>query len=225
MKRNYRAIIFDRDGVLAHFHEEKIAAVLETQFSLSMHELQDSFNQVEKQKGFPKNPIHAEEMIRDFWNKLGEQKDLPENIVQELKQFDFYQFMQPFAEVPQVLATLAAQGWSIGVLSNYTYTDLEQSLRKMDLMTYITSALSPTIINCRKPEPAAYLSIARELAVQPAECLYFDDEPDLVAGARALGMTAYLVDRQLTEQQIDQYQIKDLTAVFDIVSPSMLTKV
>ena len=48
-------------------------------------------------------------------------------------------------------------------------------------------------LGCRKPDPAAFARVAREIGVPADRVLFFDDLPANVEGARAAGMQAVLV--------------------------------
>jgi FMN phosphatase YigB (HAD superfamily) len=60
--------------------------------------------------------------------------------------------------------------------------------------------------------------VARALRVPPEACLFFDDEAACVAGAEAVGMRAFRVDRQLDHDDYGNRIIHNLTAVLDIAS-------
>jgi putative hydrolase of the HAD superfamily len=51
------------------------------------------------------------------------------------------------------------------------------------------------VLGCRKPDPRMYAEGSRLLGLEPAECLFIDDDPELVAAARALGYAAVTLDR------------------------------
>lgn len=50
-------------------------------------------------------------------------------------------------------------------------------------------------LGARKPEPAVYLALAAHFGVAPAGILFFDDDEELVLGARRAGLFAEHVDR------------------------------
>jgi putative hydrolase of the HAD superfamily len=45
-----------------------------------------------------------------------------------------------------------------------------------------------------KPEPAAYLRVIHELALEPHQILFFDDRPENVTAACGAGMSARVVN-------------------------------
>ena len=58
----------------------------------------------------------------------------------------------------------------------------------------LDALVDATDVGARKPEAAADLAAAAALEVRPAEVVFLDDTPECVDGARAVGMTAILVD-------------------------------
>lgn len=54
----------------------------------------------------------------------------------------------------------------------------------------------------------------------PDECLCFDDEEECVAGARRLGLRAYLVDRSAPSDDWEKGAVKSLHTVPQLASVS-----
>ncbi|MCA9981773.1 MAG: hypothetical protein KDD89_13095, partial [Anaerolineales bacterium] len=60
-------------------------------------------------------------------------------------------------------------------------------------------------------------TICCQLDISPTECLYFDDEPDCVAGAAQTGMVAYLVDRYQRFPEWTNLVVQDLSSIKSVV--------
>jgi putative hydrolase of the HAD superfamily len=93
----------------------------------------------------------------------------------------------------RVLATLRAEGWRVGVLTNGQRSIQERKIaalgldRHVDAIVYATSCGRGT----GKPEPEPFAAIARALGVPPAQIVFVgDDERCDVRGAHAAGMLA-----------------------------------
>lgn len=56
----------------------------------------------------------------------------------------------------------------------------------------LDAALTSGELGVRKPDPRAYLLVARRLGVAPQRCVFVDDLPANVRGAAAAGMTGVL---------------------------------
>ncbi len=93
-----------------------------------------------------------------------------------------------------VLAELRARGLKLGLVSN-TGRDLDAFVSHHALD--VDAAVGSGAHGKTKPHPAIFLSALDELGVRPQEAAMVGDSPDDdVAGARALGMQAFLVDRE-----------------------------
>ncbi|WP_328428933.1 HAD-IA family hydrolase [Streptomyces sp. NBC_00443] len=70
-----------------------------------------------------------------------------------------------------------------------------------------------------KPDPEPYLLAARQLGIDPAHCVVFEDAPAGLAAGRAAGMTtvAFTTTHQADELDAD-YVVKDLSALSALVT-------
>jgi HAD superfamily hydrolase (TIGR01662 family) len=96
-------------------------------------------------------------------------------------------------DVLPVLGHLREQGLKIGLVSN-TSRDLDAFVEhfSLDVDAWITSRSHGKV----KPSPSIFRAILEELDVEPQETVMVGDSAeDDVAGARALGIQAFLVDR------------------------------
>ena len=70
------------------------------------------------------------------------------------------------------------------------------------------------VIGFSKPRPEAYLAMARALGVAPEACLFVDDRPECVEGARQVGMRAWLLDRR--GKSTADNRLRGLGELFDV---------
>jgi putative hydrolase of the HAD superfamily len=99
-----------------------------------------------------------------------------------------------FGDTLPVLAELRAHGLKIGLVSN-TGRDLAAFVAHHALD--VDAAVGSAKHGKTKPHPAIFLSALEELGVRAEEAAMVGDSPeDDIAGARALGMRAFLVDRE-----------------------------
>ena len=59
--------------------------------------------------------------------------------------------------------------------------------RQLGLHTYFQAFVVSTVLGCRKPDPRMYRAGSDALGLAPRECVFVDDDPDLVAAAIELG--------------------------------------
>ena len=103
---------------------------------------------------------------------------------------------RPFPDSAEVLATLRAAGYRIGVLTNGTQEQQIDKLHTIGLSSAIDVVCTSEQIGVQKPDPRAFLELAQRLDVVPSACLFVGDSADQdIAGARKAGMQALLIDR------------------------------
>jgi putative hydrolase of the HAD superfamily len=101
--------------------------------------------------------------------------------------FDLYEDVLP------VLEELRAHGLRIGLVSN-TGRDLGEFLAHHTLP--VDAALGSRAHGWTKPHPSIFQAVLERLGVKPDEAAMVGDSPeDDVEGARALGIRAFLIDR------------------------------
>jgi putative hydrolase of the HAD superfamily len=69
-------------------------------------------------------------------------------------------------------------------------TRLESELASCGLDVEFDVVFNSSRLGMAKPDPEAFLTVARLLAVSPERCLFVDDRMSNVEGARAAGMQA-----------------------------------
>jgi HAD superfamily hydrolase (TIGR01549 family) len=99
-----------------------------------------------------------------------------------------------FDDVPPVLDDLRQRGLKLGIVSN-TGRDVDEFLRHHNLR--FDAALSSRVHGKVKPHPTIFQAVLDRLGVAAERAAMVGDSPeDDLEGARALGMTAFLVDRE-----------------------------
>lgn len=99
-----------------------------------------------------------------------------------------------FDDAIPVLAELRRHGLKLGLVSN-TGRDVEEFLAHHSLV--VDAALSSRVHGRVKPHPTIFLAVLEQLGAAPAEAAMVGDSlEDDLEGARALGMRAFLVDRE-----------------------------
>lgn len=78
------------------------------------------------------------------------------------------------------------------LLSNIGQQSLRRRFSESELRTHFDAVIISGDLGMVKPEPEIYLHAARELSVEPNECVMVDDRERHCDGARAIGMQAVL---------------------------------
>lgn len=100
-----------------------------------------------------------------------------------------------YEDFPPVLRELRRHGLRIGLLSNTSHGRLERLVDGFSLE--VEAVLASGTHGKTKPSPSIFMAILEDLGVGPREAAMVGDSlVDDIEGARALGMTAFLVDRE-----------------------------
>jgi HAD superfamily hydrolase (TIGR01509 family) len=208
-----QAVIFDRDGVLTQFDLAAAAAYFQPLLPITLDQIIGRWIAWTATRALPQGEAGEQASWQGFWDSVSDDLALAPRIRAQLHACDFLTFLRPYADARPALEVVAARGLRSGVLSNFALGRLDESLAQAGLADLVAVAAASSRIGASKPQPAAYLWIARALQVPPAACLLFDDELPGVEGARAVGMEAYLVDRRRAAHALAEGVVRDLTAL------------
>lgn len=104
-----------------------------------------------------------------------------------------------FPDVSPTLNELKTRNLRLVAASNWD-DRLPALLRDLGLAHFFEKVFYSEQLNAAKPSPAFFAAVARELRSAPEQILHVgDDESEDVAGARAAGVRAILLDRSQTE--------------------------
>jgi putative hydrolase of the HAD superfamily len=212
-----RAAIFDRDGVLTRFDLPTLRAFFEPLLPLSLGELAVRWQRWCERGSGPRTLAEEATFWGVFWDELAVELGLGEQTRAALRAFDYTTSLRAFPDARSALLVARSRGLRVGVLSNFPLASLDASLRAVGLADAVDVACSATLVGASKPSPGAYLAVTRALGVEPAECVFFDDEIPCVEGARAVGARAFLVDRCRSAHAISEAVVCDLGALASIL--------
>ena len=180
-----RNIVFDMGGVLLDFNgplfshvftaNEEVAAALNAALFAS-----------------PAWPLLDAGAISEDTIERMAQARLPQRLWPNLHEcmVHWHEHQPVFMETNAVVERLHAAGYGCYVLSNagtrfWRQKDRIPSFPLMD--GWVVSAFERIM----KPDPAIYLVLCERYGLNPASCLFVDDNADNVAGARVAGMQAH----------------------------------
>jgi putative hydrolase of the HAD superfamily len=212
-----RAVIFAGDGVLTHFDMPMLRGFFGPLLPLRFDELALRWQRWCTSGESPRTLVDEATSWKEFWNRLARELDLSADVRERLHGFDYTTSLRAFPEARAALEEARSHGLRIGVLSNFAFSGLDASLRAVGLSSLVDVACSAAVIGASKPAAPSYLAVTRALGVDPAECLFFDDEAACVYGASKLGLESYLVDRTRERHALTQRVVRDLDAVPEII--------
>jgi HAD superfamily hydrolase (TIGR01662 family) len=125
--------------------------------------------------------------------------------------------MRPYPEVVAVLDALRAQGFRLGIVSNWSW-NLRDRVAQVGLDGYFELVWASAYAGCNKPHPGIFHQALAQMKVPPERALYVGDSywHDVV-GARNAGLDVVLVDREGTAEADDYPVIGDLSGVLELV--------
>ncbi len=103
--------------------------------------------------------------------------------------------------IPDTLAFIKdckKDGHNIYGLSNWDKESGKLVIKEFKLDKYFDGIVLSGDVGYIKPDPAIYVKLLQEHNLDPEECIFFDDCPENIETARALGMHAVLYDKTCT---------------------------
>jgi putative hydrolase of the HAD superfamily len=94
--------------------------------------------------------------------------------------------LETFPEVPRTLRELRGRGVRMAVVSD-AWPDLPDLHAGLGIGEFFDAYAISAVLGCRKPDPRMYHHASTALGLEPAQCVFVDDDPDLVAAAIELG--------------------------------------
>jgi len=120
-----------------------------------------------------------------------------------------------YDDVPETLSSLRGRGLRTGIVSNTPWgspSDLWRGeLARHGVLDAVDAVVFCTDVGWRKPAPQPFERILRCLGAPAEKCLFVGDDPGWdLAGPRALGMDALLIDRTRSGRFADESPIHTL---------------
>lgn len=102
--------------------------------------------------------------------------------------------LRTFPEVPGTLRELRRRGVRMAVVSD-AWAGLPELHAELGIDEFFEAYAISAVLGCRKPDPRMYHHASDALGLEPAQCVFVDDDPDLVAAAIGLGYEGRAVCR------------------------------
>jgi len=183
-------VIFDFGGVLGHPQDPERAATMASLCGLPMERFRLLYarDRLELDRG----TLTAEH----YWGRILQEAGVASSpeLVERIEREDALGWTRVNQRVVDWSDELRGAGYRTAILSNMP-TDKLSFMRASGRMGWIGN-FEAVIFSCDvalvKPEPAIYRLCLEMLAVTPGECIFLDDSPVNVEGARAVGINALL---------------------------------
>jgi len=102
--------------------------------------------------------------------------------------------LEAYPDVRRVLDQLRRWQVRMSVVSD-TWAGLEAAFASLGIADYFAGFAISENVGCRKPDPRMYREGSRLLNLDRRECMFVDDDPQLVAAAKGLGYHGVTLDR------------------------------
>ncbi|MET3988065.1 HAD family phosphatase [Streptomyces sp. PvR034] len=183
-----KAVLFDMFGVLARLQSPASQAVLENTAGVDRERFWAAYwsQRAPYDRGDVAGPA--------YWKGVCEILGVPldAHLTADLIAADLASWSEVDQRAVALLATLAARGFTLGLLSNIP----EELAVRYETSEPWLDRFAVVGFSCRigsaKPEPAAYEWCVRELGLPAGEILFVDDRADNVAAARELGLRGHV---------------------------------
>ncbi|HET9171548.1 MAG TPA: HAD-IA family hydrolase [Actinospica sp.] len=125
--------------------------------------------------------------------------------------------LELFEDVLRTLEALRSRGVRMAVVSD-AWPNLPQLHAGLGIDEYFEAYAISAVLGCRKPDPRMYRHASEALGLEPAECLFIDDSPDLVAAALDLGYQGRWMRRsESTETDAPVEPVASLVELIDLI--------
>jgi putative hydrolase of the HAD superfamily len=194
------AVVFDRDNTLLHFDRAAVADLERRVAALApgLPPGAASAHWLSWPGPWPRTAEEEPVFWRSFWERFALHHALPQHSSTELMAIgDFYHScFRAFPDAAPTLGALRSRDLRLAVLTNFELPSIDRTLRYAGLEPdWFDALISSGATGVAKPDPRAYALATAALGLAPQACLFVDDLPENVAGARAAGLRAVLLDR------------------------------
>jgi len=182
------AVLFDLGNVLISIHPEKALARVGELCGKAPDEVFQHIFHSGLWSSFEDGSCSESELVENFSSFAGK----PLALV-ELKNAACAMF-SPRPEMERLLGAVLAARSKVALVSNTNHWHWEHVSAQYAYVNTISHLSLSYEVGSNKPDKGIYLHAAKALGVEPSQCLFIDDLPENIAGARNLGMQAVLFE-------------------------------
>ncbi|MEO1770815.1 HAD family hydrolase [Candidatus Enterococcus ferrettii] len=196
-------IVFDLGNVLVNYEPTKFITKF-TNNSLHQKFLLENIFLTAEWIDFDRGTITKDEIARRALKKApAELKEIIPNILAT-----WYQEIVPIPEMEAIVKQLKDQGYKLYVLSNAP-DDFYKYEKNIPALKYMDGIFVTADWKIIKPEAQVYYTFCHHFQLIPSQCIFLDDLPVNVSGARAIGMESFVFRKNL-------FALKEYLIDFDI---------
>jgi len=198
LERPIRAVISDFGGVLTNHLVEAFAA-FQDESGISAEQLGRGMQRIAERDGeYPLFKLERGEISEpDFLDDLswGLEEELGHRPTLHTFREVYFKALRPNEQMLELMRELRGLGYRMAILTNNVREWEELWRAKLPIDEIFELVVDSAWVGMRKPEPEIYqLTCERLGKVDPADCLFVDDNQLNVEAARKLGMCAVLFE-------------------------------
>lgn len=123
--------------------------------------------------------------------------------------FDVYGVLTEVAPavVKKICDELNQAGLKLGAASISSHQFVESTLRDAGVFEYFETIVASGDVARSKPDPAVYVEAAKQLDIEPKDCIAIEDSPSGITSAKAAGVTCIAVTYTHSRDQLEAADI------------------
>ena len=213
---NFKAVIFDIDGVLIYS---------EPVWKIAMQAVFDEVGCNLTKKDFQKTVgLRLDEVIKYWHQHAGWEsvspKEVEDRIVQKMVEL-LSNDGKPLTGVVDTLKHLKKEGVKIGLATSSYSILIDTVLDKLGIREYFDFTHSAELEDFGKPHPAVYLTVAKKLEVNPLECLVIEDSLNGIISGKAARMKVVCIPEKTHNPEpkliIADYQFETMADLLKVI--------
>jgi beta-phosphoglucomutase len=195
---NYKAVLFDLDGVLIDSEPLHIAA-----FQASLKQYGYDLNKEGYDRYFAGKT--DEFGFGQYFSNVGTPPDAAEIMAEKA---DIYLQLSKdrlvsYPEAVELVRELSLRATLLALVTGSLRNEAELTLETLGISSLFSAIVTAEDLAQSKPSPEGYLKAATLLDVEPADCIVIEDSPSGVRAAQAAGMRCLAVSTTHTAQALD----------------------
>jgi beta-phosphoglucomutase len=213
MIMNYKAVIFDLDGVICntdkyHYYAwKKIADEIGVYFDESINERLKGVSRMESLEIILES-YHGEISEKERYDYAEKKNQFYRQLLENMSSKDLS------GEVKDTMDRLKARGIKIAIGSSSKNTKF--ILKKIGLDNYFDAVSDGTNITHSKPDPEVFLKASEYLGIDPELCLVVEDAKSGIEAALSANMDCAAIGDG-TKYNLANYNLKSLSDLMKIV--------
>lgn len=203
-----RAVLFDMDGVISDTERFYVEAIIERL-------KQEGISVIPEQLGdlFGSTMRHNWGILKEWYGLQGDVDTYVDEVHKIKMEIQEAQGLKPMPGVVELIRKLHGAGIPLAVASSSPREVIEHHMKAFGIRDCFDAIVSG--LECRegKPDPEIYLKAAKDLGVEPSECVVIEDSSNGVRAGKAAGMychayvppQAYPQDVSVADHVLDSF--------------------